>query len=158
MKNKKLLAIAAAVAVLFGGFAVVKVRAAAEEKARPFRGAVLQRIISELNLDKEQIDKIKGELRAEKEALTTLLTGLHETRKNLRETIQRGGSETDIRAASAKVAGVEADLAVERAKLHTKIAPILTVDQIAKVKTFEEKADDFVIKALKQVGERLEQK
>jgi Spy/CpxP family protein refolding chaperone len=162
MKNKKLFALATAIAVLFGGFAVVKVRAAAEEKAArqaPFRGgAVLQKAIAELDLKAEQIDQIKATLRGEKDTLVTLLKQLHETKKNLREAIQSGGTETAIRAASAKVAAVEADLAVERGKLHSKIEPVLTDEQIGKVKAFEEKVDDFVIKAIKSIGDRLEQK
>lgn len=158
MKNKKVLAVVAAVAVLFGGFTVVKVRAAGEEKGRSLRGTIIHRIISELELKEDQIEKIKTELRAEKDTLVPLLKQLHQTRKDLRETVQAGGSEIDIRKAAAKVGAVQANLAVERAKLHKKIAPILTEEQITKAKALEEKVDDFVLKALKQVGDRLEAK
>jgi Spy/CpxP family protein refolding chaperone len=84
-----------------------------------------------------------------------MLQKLHETRKGLRETIQSDGDETAIRAAFGKVAEVEADLAVERAKLHKKIKPILTDDQIEKAKEIEAKIDDFVFDALSHLGQKL---
>lgn len=158
MKCKKILLLAAVSAVLASGFVAVKARAAAEEKAAhasPFRGEVVRKVISKLELTDEQVEKIKTELRAEKETLATLLRQLHETKRNLRETIQSGGNETEIRAASAKVSVVEADLAVERAKLRAKIAPILTEEQMTKVKLFEEKMDNFVIQAIKNFGGKL---
>src|SRR5262249_4666675 len=110
-----------------------------------------------LELTDEQISKIKAELRAEKENIVPLLEKLHETRKGLRETIQSGGNEAAIRAAHAKVADVEADLAVERAKLHNKIVPSLTEEQIGKAKAMEQEMDDFVMQVIKMIGERLEQ-
>ena len=156
MKSTKLLALGAAVAIAAGGIFVFKAHAANE--AGPFnRGSIIKRIIERLELKDEQIEKIKGELRAEKGTLAPMLRSLHEARKELRETIQSGADESAIRAASAKVAAVDADLAVERAKLHTKIAPILTEEQIAKVKEMEAKVDDFVLQVLKTVGDKLEQ-
>ncbi len=50
---------------------------------------------------------------------------------------------------------VEADLAVECAKLYGKISPILTADQLAKVNEFQQRADDFVDGAIAVIGKRL---
>lgn len=144
-----------AAAIFVGGIAVYKTRA---ENGRPgfARGQIVQRIIKGLGLTDDQISKIKTQLRAEKDTLVPLLKNLHDTRKTLRDTVnQPGASEADVRAAAAKVAAVEADLAVERAKLSGKIAPILTEEQVQKAKDFQAKADDFVINALKTVGEKL---
>lgn len=155
MKTKIFLTIATAAVLTLGGLTVAKLNAA-PDSGRPFgRGQILQRVVSELQLTDEQIAKIKAELRSEKEAIVPLLQKLHETRKDLRETIQSGGNETTVRAAHVKVAAVEADLTVVRARLHGKIAPILTDEQIAKAKAFEQKMDDFVIQVIKTIGERL---
>ena len=56
---------------------------------------------------------------------------------------------------SAKVAAVEADIAVERMKLAGRISPILTADQKEKIKAFEAKIDDLVDTLINRVGERL---
>ncbi|MDB6026951.1 MAG: hypothetical protein JWM68_3174 [Verrucomicrobiales bacterium] len=155
MKNKRLFSLVAAVALMTGGFAVYKVRAA--EGARSERGPVLQRIIKGLDLKDEQLDKIKTELRAEKDTIVPIIKNLHASRKALREAIHASGAtEASVREASKKVATAESDFAVERMKLSAKIGPILTEEQIAKVKQFEEKADEAVIAVLKKVGEALE--
>ena len=154
MKMFKLLTAATAAALLVGGIFIYQAHAA-NERPGP-RGPVFQRAIKELGLSDEQMGKIKAALRAEKDTLAPLLKKLHDTRKDLRETVTAPDvKEGDVRAASAKVAAVEADLAVERAKLSGKIAPLLTEEQIGKIKEFQAKADDFVIEALKKIGEKL---
>ena len=144
-----------AAALIVGGAIVLKTQAQSAGVLAG-RGPVLQKIVKGLGLSEEQITKIRTELRAEKETLVPLLKNLHETRKGLRETIQNDGDETAIRAASAKMAAVQADLAVERAKLRVKIAPVLTEEQLLKIKRFEEKVDDFVLNALQNFGEGLD--
>ena len=155
MKAKRIFALIAAVVLMTGGFAVLKVCAAQGEHAE--RGSIFQRIIKGLDLKDEQLDKIKTELRAEKETLVPIIKNLHATRKALREAIHAANAtETSVRDAAKKVATAESDFAVERMKLSGKIAPILTEEQIEKVKQFEEKTDEAVIAALKRVGEALE--
>ena len=155
---KRKLFIAATVGALIIGSAFFVTKLHADESGQRFGGgAVLKRVIAQLNFSQEQISKIKTELRSERETIVPLLERLHTARKGLRETIQSGADEKMIRAASAKVAEVDADIAVERARLHSKIAPILNDDQIVKIKSFEENADDFAINAIKAIGQRLEQ-
>jgi len=158
MKIFKVLSIATAAAVLVGGVLIYKAHAEDPAGPRAFgRGPVFQRVVKGLGLTDDQVSKIKTELKAEKDNLVPLLKNLHETRKALRETVnQPGVAEADVRAASAKVAAVEADLAVERAKLSGKIGPILTDEQIQKVKQFQAKMDDFFIGAIKNFGEQME--
>src|SRR5205823_6346482 len=128
-----------------------------EKNSRPMRGAILERVIKELDLKDDQLTKIKAELRAEKETLVPMLKNLHETRKALREAIHAtDATEASVRDAAKKVADVESDLAVERLKLTGKIAPILTEEQIDKIKTFEQKADEFALGILKKIGEVIE--
>jgi len=60
-----------------------------------------------------------------------------------------------VRAASARVAEVQADLAVERAKLHGRISPILNAEQLSRLKVFQQKVDEFLDRIIETVGERL---
>jgi len=144
-----------AAALTVGGAIVLKTQAQSAGVLAG-RGPILQKIVKGLGLSEAQITKIKAEFRAEKDNLVPMLKNLHDARKGLRETIQSGGNETAIRAASTKVAAVEADLAVERALLHGKIAPVLTEEQLLKIKNFEGKVDDFVFTALRNFSERLD--
>lgn len=148
--------IAVAVAITLSGVAFYS-NADGERRAPHGRPAIMQRVISELDLSKEQIDKIKGELRSEKENVAPLLKRLHETRKGLRETIQAGTDEKAIREAHSKVAEVEGDLAVQRAKIRAKIVPHLTEEQIQKMKKIEAKLDDMATDAIQNFGKRLEE-
>jgi Spy/CpxP family protein refolding chaperone len=157
MKNTKWLIITLAAAVTAGGLFVLKTQAA--ERAglqRPSRGRLLERAKEELALSDDQVTKIKTELQTEKDSLKSLILKLHEARVTLRQTIQAAdATETSVRAASAKAAAVEADLAVARLKLFGKINPILTPDQREKVKHFQSKVDDLIDGAINKIGERL---
>src|SRR5258708_31546107 len=145
MKAVGWLAIKMPAAVAVGGVTMLKAGAADTPQLRAGPGRFLARAIDKLGLSPDQVARIKTELSGEKDALTGILTSLHDARIGLRETIQKpGASETSIRAAAAEVGAVEADLAVERAKLYGKISPILTAEQLAKVNEFQQRADDFV--------------
>jgi Spy/CpxP family protein refolding chaperone len=156
MKVKSFLALTAAIALLVGGVAVFKGQA--QDRLAGHRGGpVLQQIVEKLGLKEEQITKIKAELRAEKDTLVPLLKELHSSRQALREAIHASdATEASVRDAAKKVAATESDLAVERMKLSAKIGPILTDEQLDKVKAFEAKSDDAVLGILKKIGEALE--
>jgi Spy/CpxP family protein refolding chaperone len=158
MKTLKYLMILTAAAVSVGGLSMAHARAQEAGPQRMLHGHFLEKTREKLGLSDEQVTKIKAELSADKDKLTGLMTSLHDARVGLRETIQKSGaSEGDVRAAAAKVAAVEADLAVERAKLYGRISPILTPEQLTKVKEFQERVDDFADTAIKTFGERLAQ-
>lgn len=154
MKTKHLiLTLAAALAV--GGF-IYNATAIERSGTGRFRGGILQRAAEKLDLTEAQKAQIKAELKAEKDTLKQLLGRLHDARQELRDTIRASdATEASVRAASTKVAAVQADLAVERLKLHGKIAPILTEEQKAKIAEFEARVDEFVTDALERIGERL---
>ena len=166
MKIAKWVGITMAAALVVGGVMVVRSRAAEARQlqaglglgdggGRPVLGG---RIARQLDLTAEQRAEIKAVLAADKDQLTGLLSGVHDARVGLRETIRKpGASEADVRAAAAKVAGVEADLAVERARLYGKISPILTAEQLAKVGELQQRADDLVDGAIAVFGKRLAQ-
>jgi Spy/CpxP family protein refolding chaperone len=123
---------------------------------RSLRGHWLERAQEKLGLTDDQVDKIRVELRAEKATLKGLISNLHDARAGLRQAIQApDATEMSVRGASAKVAGVEAELAVERLKLYSKISPILTSEQLEKVKEFRAKMDEFAARAIERIGDRL---
>ena len=159
MKTKYLfIALAAAVAV--GGLTIYQTQAAG--RGGPggpgrFRGGpVMQRIAERLNLTEDQKAQIKAGLKTEQDSLARLFTQMHDARKGLREAVRaKDATEASVRIASAKIASVEADLAVERLKLHGKLSPILTGEQHAKLAEIEARLDGFVSDAIGRIGERL---
>jgi Spy/CpxP family protein refolding chaperone len=160
MKTSKLFAFTLAAALVAGGLITIKSLAAdnSPAAATPLRGQILQRIAEKLSLTGGQKSQIKTILAGEKDTLQNLLGQLHDARKNLRAAIQAGdANESSVRAASAKVAGAEADLAVERMKLYGKIAPVLTDGQRRQIADFTQRANDFVGNAIANIGSGLAQ-
>jgi len=157
MKTIKLLTIATAAAIIAGGLTSAPAQDTNDSAAgtRPGHGQILQRIARKLNLTDDQKSQIKAVLSVDKDMLKSLFGQLHDARKNLRAAIRANGTnESAVRAASAKVASVEADWAVERMKLYGKIAPILTDQQRRKIAGFERRADNFAGGAIARLGER----
>ena len=151
--KKKYLIITLAAAVAVGGFTVLNARAATAGGGRLRSGPIAQRVAAHLNLSDSQKSQIKAELKSEKDTHARLFTQLHETRKGLREAVRaQDATEATVRAAAAKVAAVESDLAVERLKLHGKINPILTDEQRAKAAEMEKRVDEFVDGVIARIG------
>lgn len=155
MKNKILLCSLAA-ALVAGGFIATKTLAAEKSGSAPaaLRKKILQRLANRLELTADQRSQIKTILQGERENLKPLLTARHDAQTNLRAAIHASdANDTSVRAASAKVAIAEADLAVERLKIFGKIAPILTAGQRQKISEMEASVDEFVSHALARLGE-----
>jgi Spy/CpxP family protein refolding chaperone len=158
MKTKTFLIIGTAAAMLAVSLIAARTQPADDSATTPLRGQILKRIAEKLNLTGDQKAQIKTILAAEKDTLKSLLGQLHDARKNLRAAIQSGdANETSVRAASAKVAGVESDLAVERMKLFGKISPLLTDEQRRQISGFTQRADDFADNAIAHIGDGLAQ-
>jgi Spy/CpxP family protein refolding chaperone len=152
MKNK-LFIFMAATTILAGGFASTRLLAADDGSPGLGAGKILQRIADKLGLTSDQRADIRSILVDEKGTLQPLLSQLHRARQDLRENIRASdASEATVRAASAKVAAVEADLAVERMRLYAKIAPVLTDEQRQKIAVFEERTDSLVDEAIARIG------
>lgn len=155
MKRTMLLCTLAA-AVAAGAFTATRLFAAGTADAPPARGHFLQRVADKLHLTGDQRTQIKAVLAGEKNTLTPLLATLHESRKNLHAAIRADdANESSVRAASAQVAAAEADLAVERMKLHGKIAPVLTDAQRQQLAGLQQRADDFVDGMITRLGSGL---
>lgn len=155
MKHKILILLAAAVLAAVG-FTATTIFAADNLSAPPAHGRILQRLAARLNLTDDQCTQIRAVQAGERDTLAPLIAVLHDARKNLRTAIRAGdANETSVRAASAKVAAAEADLAVERMKLYGKIAPILTDAQRKQLADLQQLADDFADNAIARIGSGL---
>ena len=154
MKTNKWLPLTLAAVLNLGGLTTTPSLAA--DTSAPAHGRFFQRIAQRLNLTDDQKAQVKTVLRSEKDTLKPLLQQLHSSRQNLRAAIRASdANETTVRAAAAKVAAAEADLAVERMKIYGKIAPILTDEQRRQISEFEQRADDFADRAIAGAGDRL---
>jgi len=154
MKTNKWITLAVATALNI--FGLMTTPSLAADASAPAHGRFFQRIAERLNLTDDQKAQIKTILRSERGTLKPLVSSLHTARENLRAAIQASdANETTVRAAAAKVAAVEADLAVERMKIFGKIAPILTDEQRQQLSEFEQSADNFVDRAIAQANDRL---
>jgi Spy/CpxP family protein refolding chaperone len=149
-----ILTMAMAAGLLLGGLTLNSFAAA--DRALPRRGEVAERVKEKLGLTDEQVKKIKSEVASEKSDISDVAHRLHTARTELRETIQKpDATENEIRGASAKVAAVEADAAVLRAKLHKKISPVLTSEQQGKIKKAQKHVGQLVDRIIDRIGERL---
>jgi Spy/CpxP family protein refolding chaperone len=154
MKNKAFICTLAAAIVTCG---LTSTRTYAGDSTPPMAGRIFQRIAQRLNLTDDQKSQIKTIVAGERDTLRPLLAALRDTRNDLRAAIRSGdANESSVRAASAKVAVVEADLAVERMKLYGKIAPVLTSAQRQKIADFEQDADGFADNVVAQIGSGLD--
>jgi Spy/CpxP family protein refolding chaperone len=125
---------------------------------RPVWAQMFERVREKLGLTDDQVAQIKAHLQPEREALKELIVRLHEAKGVLRRSIHTSDAgEGAIRAAAAKVAEVEADLAVERHKVYGKINPILTAEQREKIVEFQDKLDDFLDTTIDRLSQRLGQ-
>jgi protein CpxP len=144
MKTTKWLSITLAVALNIGGWMATPSLAADGAATASPRERISRRIAEKLNLTDDQKAQIKAVLSGEKDTLMPLLGQLHDARKSLRAAIHASdANETSVRAAAARVAAVEGDLAVERMKMYGKIASILTDEQRRQIADFEQRADNF---------------
>jgi Spy/CpxP family protein refolding chaperone len=153
--RKTFIIITAAATLVAGGLAY-KTLAAGNDTPQVAHGRMFQRIAEMLNLTDDQKAQIKTILRGEKNTLVPLLNQLHDARKNLRAAIRSSdASEAAVRAASANVASVESNLAVERMKLYGQIAPILTDAQRKELADMQQLADDVADNAIARLGSEL---
>lgn len=160
MKTAKGFVIAMAAAVVVGGVMMVQAQntGTGAGVGRPGlgQGRLLARIADRLDLTTDQRAKIKAVLAGERETLKGLTTSLHQARTALRSAIQSGNaSENEVRGASAKVAAVEADLAVERAKIYGRIRPMLTAAQLERIGEAQQRVDELVDGAIVAFNQRL---
>jgi protein CpxP len=101
-----------------------------------------KKIGKELGLTDAQKAQAKTLFQGNRDVLKPLITSLQTERKNLRTLTQADSvDETAIRAEMAKLAVIQADLAVNRAKTGAQFRAILTPAQQTMLKTLQEKRE-----------------
>ena len=90
-----------------------------------------KKLAKKLGLTDAQKTQAKAIFQGNKEVVKPIITNLHAERKNLRALIHADTiDEAAIRAETAKIAGIQADLNVNRAKVNAQFRAILTPAQL----------------------------
>jgi Spy/CpxP family protein refolding chaperone len=106
-----------------------------------------------LGVTGEQRDQIREVLRDHLPEVGPLVKQSIQEHRTLRDTIRATPvNEAAIRAQAAKVAAIDADLAVKRALIVEKVRPILTPDQIKRIVQAEEQRQSRVDEGLGRLG------
>ncbi|HTY20994.1 MAG TPA: Spy/CpxP family protein refolding chaperone, partial [Geobacteraceae bacterium] len=93
-----------------------------------------------LGLTDAQKAQAKAIFQANREVVKPIIASLRTERKNLRSLMDADKiDEAAIRAETAKIAGIQADLNVNRAKVGAQFRAILTPEQLAKMKTLRQR-------------------
>ena len=105
-------------------------------------GHHFNKMATELGLSGQQTQEVKAVFVKIHPQTEPLMKQLKEERRSLRTVIQADAiDETAIRAQSARVAAVEADLAVQKAHVAQQIRTILTPEQVQKFKELQANRD-----------------
>ena len=99
-----------------------------------------KRIANKLGLTDAQKAQVKSIFQANKDVVKPIYTNLRTERKNLQALLHADTvDEAAIRAETAKISGIQADLNVNRAKVGIQFRAILTPEQRATLKTLHKK-------------------
>jgi protein CpxP len=110
-----------------------------------------------LNLSDQQKAQIKEVFKKNQPLVKPILVKLITEKREMRTLVQSGSAdEAAIRAQAAKVAGVEADLAVQHAQMAKQFRAILTPDQIERFKAIQKERDARFDKFREHMNERFE--
>ena len=114
------------------------------------------RRLAQLGVTDAQKAQVKTILRGYQPTLGPLITEVVTERRALRDAIRAPAvDETAIRAQAAKVASLEADLAVQRAHVFHDIRAVLTPEQIQKLKDMQIDADARFDTLLQRIANRI---
>ncbi len=154
-QTKILTAVGLAAAVTVSGFFAYVAKAEMTDQLGPFAGRVVERLAS-LGVTDQQKAQIKAVLRKHQPAVEPLVQQFVAEKRELRDTIRADKlDERAICAQTAKVAQVGADLAVERARIVQELRPILTPEQIEKLKEMQADFDDRIDFVLHRIAKRI---
>ena len=137
----KLFASAAAV-IAAVSFSPIQASAFMGEEGMPPAGRHFKKMAAELGLTAQQQEGIKGIFAKNRQAAEPLMKQLKSERHALRSLVQADTiDEAAIRAQVAKMGTVQADMAVQHAKLAQEIRTILTPEQLQKFKEIQAKRE-----------------
>ena len=135
----------AAAAALITAVSIAPVGASAftDDDGPPPAGPHFKRMATELGLSAQQKQGIRAIYEKNRAQYHPLLKQLAAERHALRALIQADAvDEAAIRAQSARVAAIQADLAVLRAHMGQEVRKLLTPEQAQKLRAFQEKMDE----------------
>ena len=99
-----------------------------------------KKLAKKLGLTDAQKAQAKAIFQGNRDVVKPIITSLRAERKNLQALIHADTiDEAAIRAETAKIAGIQADLNVNRAKVGAQFRAILTPAQLATLKTMRQK-------------------
>src|SRR5665647_992425 len=102
------------------------------EQGQSHRHHNFKRIAKKLGLTDAQKAQVKAIFQANKDVVKPIYTNLRAESKNLRALLHADTfDEAAIRAESAKISGIQADLNVDRAKVAIQFRAVLTPTQLA---------------------------
>ena len=124
-------------------------------EATPAKGRFARRLAA-LGVTDQQKAEVKDILRKYQPSVGPMVRQLVDARRALRGTIRAETiDESAIRAQAAKVASLEADLAVQRAHVAHDIRAVLTPEQIQKLKEMQANRDARVDRFLNRIAKRI---
>lgn len=139
MKKLNLLVIAA---VTLAGAATTIVAAENGGPERHHRHHRMMQRLEEVGVTDAQKEQIRSIMRESRPTMRPLVKQMIQERRALRDAIHATPvNEAAIRAQAARVAQVQADLAVRRAHVSDKVRAVLTPEQAAKLKEMSAKHD-----------------
>lgn len=137
----RMFAIVAAVATTLG-LSAITASAHMGDECQPPSGRHFKKMTKELGLTAQQQDGIKAIFEKNRPQVKPLMEQMKIERHALRSLLQADTiDEAAIRAQSAKVAAIQADLVVQRARTGQQIRALLTPEQIVKFKDLQTKRD-----------------
>lgn len=151
------LAIAIAVVIGIGVMPIVAPAYMGGDEPAP-SGKHFKKMAAELGLTADQSRAIEDIFKKNRPLAEPLVKQLASERRALRALIHAETvDEAAIRAQSAKVAAVEADLAVKRAHGAQEIRKLLTPEQIQKFKVIQDKRDRRFDRSMSRPDREIEQ-
>ena len=124
----------------FAGIANAHVEGGGGEEWGKHQRHDFKRIAKKLKLTDAQKAQAKTIFQGKREVVKPIYTSLRDERKNLHNLMHADTvDEAAIRAESARIAAIQADLNVNRAKVGAQFRAILTPAQLATLKTMHEK-------------------
>jgi protein CpxP len=101
-----------------------------------------EKMAAELGLSEQQKVKIKDIFNQNRQQADAVRAKLFTEKRNMRTLVQADKTdEAAIRAEATKIAGIEGDLAVQRAHMIQKMRAVLTPEQQTKFKTMQKERE-----------------
>lgn len=127
------------------------------DDGHPMAGPHFKRMATELGLSAQQKQDIKAVFQKDRAQFLPLIQQLKSEHRSLRSLVHAGTvDDAAIRAQSAKVAAIQADLAVQRAHMGQEVRKLLTPEQVQKLKAFQAKQEERQDKAGARAMKRIE--